>query len=544
VFEPPDDPASPDGLVVNLFGLCGSMHDALYLLGFREADGNLQSDNLGRGGRASDALLARVHPGPVWGTANMGTPPDGRAPTMNMGLVQSTGRHTALDSDVVYHEYTHGLTNRLVGGALDDSSLDDVQSGGMGEGWSDYLACTLLGKIVVGDWVVNDSAGIRQFPYDEQFPDNFGDLGTGRYVDDNIHDIGEIWCATLMSLSRRLDTWTCAQIVVDALKLTAGNPSFLAARDAILLASRHYAQARGDSQAEADAFVHSAWEVFARYGMGPDAKTNGPTLSGIVADFEPPPRPGAAATVSASAEPRLAIPDNDARGVSSELTLPDAGPIHDLALSVDITHTYSGDLEIWLVTPGGRRVDVQSRVGGRTKNLKATWRFADLEGLSALRGMPPFGRWILHVADRAPVDVGTLNSWSLSADVAETRPTVSAGVAPGLAIPDNKASGIRSELTLAADGTISALRLDVDITHTYVGDLEVTLHGPGRRRAKVHARGGGETDNLVTSYGSDTGEPLVNFVGKPAKGTWSLQVADWAGRDVGRLNRWSLTAVL
>jgi hypothetical protein len=28
---------------------------------------------------------ARAHPGPVFGTANMATPPDGNAPIMNMG---------------------------------------------------------------------------------------------------------------------------------------------------------------------------------------------------------------------------------------------------------------------------------------------------------------------------------------------------------------------------------------------------------------------------------------------------------------------------
>jgi extracellular elastinolytic metalloproteinase len=53
---------SPDNLAVNLFALCSSMHDLLYLLGFRESDGNFQVDNFGRGGRAADPVLARGHP--------------------------------------------------------------------------------------------------------------------------------------------------------------------------------------------------------------------------------------------------------------------------------------------------------------------------------------------------------------------------------------------------------------------------------------------------------------------------------------------------
>ena len=35
---------------------------------------------------------------------------------MKMGLVSATNRHTAFDASVVFHEFMHGVTNRLVGG--------------------------------------------------------------------------------------------------------------------------------------------------------------------------------------------------------------------------------------------------------------------------------------------------------------------------------------------------------------------------------------------------------------------------------------------
>ena len=70
---------------------------------------------------------------------------------MKMGLVTSTNRHTAFDSTVVFHEFMHGVTNRLVGGPLNVRALDAPQSGGMGEGWGDYVACTITGRTVVGD---------------------------------------------------------------------------------------------------------------------------------------------------------------------------------------------------------------------------------------------------------------------------------------------------------------------------------------------------------------------------------------------------------
>ena len=110
----------------------------------------------------------------------MATLVDGRSPVMKMGPV-GTNRHTAFDSTVVFHEFMHGVTNRLVGGPMNERALDDPQSGGMGEGWGDYVACTIHDTTVVGAWVVDDPGGIRGFAYDSNFPDNFADLGTGRY---------------------------------------------------------------------------------------------------------------------------------------------------------------------------------------------------------------------------------------------------------------------------------------------------------------------------------------------------------------------------
>ena len=56
-------------------------------------------------------------------------------------------------------------------------ALEEPQSGGMGEGWGDYVACTINKKTVIGDWVVNNPRGIRNNKYDSNFPHNFGHLG-------------------------------------------------------------------------------------------------------------------------------------------------------------------------------------------------------------------------------------------------------------------------------------------------------------------------------------------------------------------------------
>lgn len=285
----PSDATGDEQKILNIFYFNGVMHDFFYVLGFREADGNFQRSNLGRGGLGSDRVDARSYPQPVFGTASMATGADGRSPVMKMGPVSSTGRHTAFDSSVVFHEFMHGVTNRLVGGPMNDRALDDPQSGGMGEGWGDYVACTINDATVVGSWVVNRASGIRGFPYDGDFPDSFGDIGAGRY--DEVHNIGEIWCATLMEANREVGNVLTIQLVVDALKLSPANPGFLDMRDAILAALDAKLTA-GQLDADEHATARRGlWRVFAKFGMGPGASSNGAFLNGIVADFNTPPEP-------------------------------------------------------------------------------------------------------------------------------------------------------------------------------------------------------------------------------------------------------------
>lgn len=284
-FNPSD--TSTEQQVLNIFYFNCFMHDFFYLLGFREKDGNFQSTNFNRGGLGGDRVDARAHPVPVYGTANMKTSVDGRNPIMNMGLVARTNRHTAFDASVVFHEFTHGVTNRLVGGPLYEHSLSTLQSSGMGEGWGDYIACTILKTNVVGAWVIDKPGGIRLFPYDINFPDHFGNLGQGRYRE--VHNIGEIWCATLMEMNRQIGSQLGLQLVIDALKLSPANPSFLDMRDAILMALQNKLQAKQLGQTDHQTALRGIWQTFARYGMGPSASSNGALLTGIVADFNIPP---------------------------------------------------------------------------------------------------------------------------------------------------------------------------------------------------------------------------------------------------------------
>ena len=540
IFDNPDEKGDFQK-VVNIFYYCNYMHDFLYILGFREADGNFQQDDFGRSGLSGDRVDARAHPGAVIGTANMFTPVDGKMPIMNMGMVTRTNRHTAMDSTVVFHEYTHGLTNRLVGGPMNDKALEEIQSGGMGEGWSDYMACTINNIDLVGTWVVNNPTGIRQFPYDSNFPDNFGDIGKGRY--DEVHNIGEIWCATLVEMNRRIGKDLTLRLVLDSLKLAPANPSFIDMRDSMLAALDHRLTAPTNPMNPADynRAREGMWAVFAKFGMGVGAKSNGPTLDGVVGSFEVP-TPGGeeGPKVHVEVDPNLAIPDDDLTGVTSVLNVAEAATVARLAVSLKIEHPYIGDLKVSLTTPDGKTAVLQDREGASAHNLDRTYTSQDTPAVAELIGGQAKGNWILKVADLAKRDTGALRHWSLDINPSQVKEPVHGEAAPGIAIPDDNPSGVSSTIAIPQSGKIQGIKVGVDITHTFIGDLKVELTSPAGSRVVLWNQTGSGQDNLITTFDPSSIPALTTLVGQEMKGNWTLRVSDLEGQDVGKLNKWNL----
>lgn len=102
-------------------------------------------------------------------------------------------------------------------------------------------------------------------------------------------------------------------------------------------------------------------------------------------------------------------------------------------------------------------------------------------------------------------------------------------------IPDNNPEGITSIINVPNEGTVFSVEAGVDITHTWRGDLIVSLTSPAGTEHMLHNRSGGSADDLVQSWSVDT------FNGEAMQGDWTLNVSDNAGADVGTLNSWSLT---
>ncbi len=102
-------------------------------------------------------------------------------------------------------------------------------------------------------------------------------------------------------------------------------------------------------------------------------------------------------------------------------------------------------------------------------------------------------------------------------------------------IPDNNAEGIISVINVADDLTVFASDIYVNITHTWIGDLTVTLTSPTGTSTALHSASGGSDDNIDSTFSSSA------FNGEVATGDWTLSVADNAAADTGTLNNWALT---
>lgn len=257
--------------------------------------------------------------------------------------------------------------------------------------------------------------------------------------------IGEIWCAILMHMGRTTGTNLALQVTVDALKLCPANPSFLDMRDATLRAVEYEQQAGRITREQQSAAVKGCWATFAKFGMGPNARSDGPALSGIVADFQVPPDnvdspppasnpapvsgPGTTPPIGqppqsnlsngmeAEARPDIAIPDKDPVGISSTITITIPGNIRSLDVSVDITHPFVGDLRITLFGPDGTSFLLQDQLGFNAVNLQRTFTTDDVSALKALLGRPAAGVWRLTVADLVRLSVGKLTAWKLRVSI-------------------------------------------------------------------------------------------------------------------------------
>ena len=339
-----------------LFYLINHFHDHLTSapgIGFSEASGNFEDSHTSGAAGAGDRVIGNANDGAATGDGAFdGLPdcdhlnnasalilPDGTPPLIEMFLWSASpcgprGTYDvngADDAFIVFHEYAHGLSLRLVTDSLGFGALGDgrtlLQSGAIGEGTSDWYALDLLnaeglepdsgqpGELRAGR---HENLAVRSQPFDcpvgapASACPGTAESGAGGYTyadygkiesSPDVHAAGEIWVETLWDLRTSLisahgrsEGITRARaLVTDGLRLSPAFPTFLQMRNAILQADVN--RAFGDRD--------RIWAVFAVRGMGLNASTTGDDDLVPVADFTaPPPLPAPAALPPASTEDR------------------------------------------------------------------------------------------------------------------------------------------------------------------------------------------------------------------------------------------------
>ncbi len=248
----------------------------------------------------------------------------------------------------------------------------------------------------------------------------------------------------------------------------------------------------------------------------------------------PPPPPGCInSTFTATDVPR-AIPDNNATGVTSTLAVTGDGTVASLSLSLNLSHTFRGDLVVTLTAPDGTAFVVSNRAGGSADNLVLT-----NSAIAAFNGHTGAGSWRLKVQDLAAQDVGTINSWSLNIVGSCTGggggANWSGSATPNVATIDN--GQVCSSLTVATTGGDSSLaKLSIAGRHDFCSVLSGTLAHNGVTATAfatgTFAQGACNfalTDRAVAGFSGD------------ATGTWTFCLRDTdAFGDTGTLNSWSV----
>ncbi|HET9450133.1 MAG TPA: M36 family metallopeptidase [Aggregicoccus sp.] len=184
--------------------------------------------------------------------------------TLKGGLATGPGSATArrtdppplqrdgdLDSDIVWHEYGHGLTWRMIG------RMNGPLAGAIGEGMSDVLAIVVNDQDTVGEYSFDDPLGIRSAPY-TNYPRTYGDVaGTGVHFDGEVYAaIGwRLWKSyQAAGFSRDL----LLRDLLGGMTFTPEQPFYEDMRDGILA----WMSATGVNRS------CLVWDAFAAYGVG------------------------------------------------------------------------------------------------------------------------------------------------------------------------------------------------------------------------------------------------------------------------------------
>ena len=644
---PGDDPLTAPaqrGAVTQMFYVMNRYHDELYLMGFNEQAKNFQNDNFGRnpGGGTANAIAGvdrvSAEGQDVGGTnnANFATPADGGRGVMQMYVWTgpTPDKDGTADVDIIIHEVTHGTSNRLHGNG---SGLGGM-GGMMGEGWGDWYGHAMLSEStdpingiyttggyathLLGGQTANYYYGIRRFPkaviaftggparpgcavggVDQPCPYNpltFKHINTGCDTTlgtsttavssafprsaviatsgscNQVHNAGEIWSSTLWEVRALMINrlgWTVGnrkvlQLVTDGMKLAPLNPTFLQERDAIIAAA-----AASSAAPQASADVLDVREGFRRRGMGFSASVQSSAAVTEAFDF-----PNARL-----ADTGFSVSDAPGDGDG----FPEPG--ENVILNVPVINPNTGGpiTNVSATVTGGGTANYGTIADGATVTMPISYTIPSDAMCGSLHSVT------IAVTSDVGAQTPQMRSFRLGAPVGGAPTTFSSTTAiviPGTGTGPGASGPYGTTVTASGLSGNKNIRLQLNgFSHTFPGDVDMLLVGPGGQKFIPLSDAGGTTDaagatvqlvdtataTLPTGDANLNGEfkPVNNTVasdpftapapaapymspapsgtetfattfgtsGAALNGTWTLYVMDDAGVDVGSMTGWSLT---
>lgn len=244
--------------------------------------------------------------------------------------------------------------------------------------------------------------------------------------------------------------------------------------------------------------------------------------------------PDGTVTTSYSSNTPVVIPDNDPTGAQSVINVPNAITLTEVSASVDISHTYIGDLVVTLTSPSGVSDVLHDRAGGSADDLIATFTSSAFELENAL------GNWTLSVVDKARADTGAINSWTLQLTGA---PTTGTDFAPNVSIasPTNNGGYLLGEAIIFNASANDTEDGDLTANIAWTSSIDGAI-GTGGNFTKSDLSVGSHTitASVTDSAGQTQTQSVDLTVAVPnttvsGSNTTAVTIPEWGGSGVSEI---------
>ncbi len=207
------------------------------------------------------------------------------------------------------------------------------------------------------------------------------------------------------------------------------------------------------------------------------------------------------------------IPDNTPSGVNRTFALASTTPLEEMLVTLDVTHTYRGDLEAYLTSPSGTMSRL-AIVSGGDNGVNLSWTFVS----NAFWGENPAGTWTLNVRDVAAVDVGTWNTFAVTARVGQLVASSSAPVVSSI-----QRAGASPTSASSVDFTVTFTK---NVTGVDATDFALTTTGSVSGASIAGVSGSGSIYTVTVNTGSGDGTIRLDLIDNDS-------IVDGSGNKLG-----------